>query len=1408
MRLHWLVDCAEIAVRWSVAVALAQVLRANAGDLPGPLAERLREHIERPTLGRWLGILEHVSAARPTGALLAPGVFDLYGQVFAPRFRGEGQGGTLDNSILLLRNHLAHGAGLRSEAARALLDAHEPGVFDLLRAVALAGAGTQVIALAGERAERLAGPRPCSIPRPAALQDCADGPWLVSATGALPLLPLASFGPVRLVSSAGRLEERPGNPAAQLYQRADRERLAYVPLGRDEAVSLSFDVDAFRALFRLDSAPAGRTTTGEVFHWTDFLREARVLQEDLVGRVAELAALKTWLKGRDTRREDVAGLGLVFGGPGVGKSLLMARLAADLGNSKPEQQGLYYHRFRAGDARNNTRAFLLGLLAALADWAPLPAASAERNEAPDTDQALLEAVRERLAAVAGLEPAHPQAQAPRFLVLADGLDEVLPYEPRLAQRLRGLTLPGTVWLLASRPEPALTLALGGAGCETVFPDGLPSMSAADIRAMLLEGLASARHALISRDQDAAEGVSNPFVERVVACAAGLPLYVHLLLEDLRNGQLSVRDEQRLPQGLVAYYDELMNRVGLSDLKRDLPLLVACLARAEEPLDAEALALLLADVSADAQRYRERVQNAVRAGQALLRGAPTPDGTLGLTLYHQSFRDYVGGRPDGTGQPAVPPAPALAGTVVDAEAKLYRLAQAWTELPRGGLRNHLFRWGVRYALRWQGEAGIAAARRRLTDFVFLQAFTAELPSSAVRGLVADYETLLARLPDGPERQEFRLWEAFFREREHILRRGDERWPAYKILLQLAVEHADDSPVTGEAERIGRKGQNRWPVLRTLSRPRNTREAVLRRRLLGHSFSLMGIRQLKLSGNGRRLASIGGDCTARVWDIKSATLVATFNRGTQLDHIAVCADGSVCVVSENSGSIYIWRTGDADGAIERIDHSLPIVALEISSCGTWCIFIDAEGTIRKWSLKEARNESYLKLNTRFKISEAVFLQDGHAIAIANDNYLELWDLDSRHSKRWAIPGHGLFPIRGNRILRTSGVWDLASGNRIFTLKEYGYWTIDPSAVAADPGGNKAIAYVSGDIIGSFLGVWDAMHGKLISTIQATPPNGFDLWPALAISNDEQYAFLGGKSDIAIFPINCSEPAIGKPPNLPEHLLATARCTGQVFSAGYDKTVKAWHGYQSSSSRTLLSTSPRIQDLAASEDGSVVACLLFDRSVRIIAQEENQAIVIRECTAKPHAIAMTPDGRHILVANGNHIDIWRISDQKKAGRLSGHAGEIMGIAVNGTGKTAVSCDYDGSLRAWDLDHNQCVAEMFTPQGAAFLDVAISHSGAFAVSAGHDGVLVWDMNTYCLAHKLSGLVGVAVTVAISTDDTLIASRGNEELALTIWRLPDTECYTVWESLSRVMQCESVGPSRFVVSDDDGKVTWLEISM
>ncbi len=457
--------------------------------------------------------------------------------------------------------------------------------------------------------------------------------------------------------------------------------------------------------------------------------------EELRGREVELHRIKAWLKSRRPRSSQSRRLGWIQGRPGVGKSMLMMRLVADYSHSPSYQKGIFFHRFRSGDSRNSRESFLRLLQEALLAWEPLKGATGPLPPGPLTVQELEEDLRTRLEAVASLQSKHAKAPAPAFWVFVDGLDELAELDPGFPELLPRFALPGTVWLLAGRPEHDLDEALGKVGCEALFEGGLPGMSPANLRAMLESGLGNGRYALLRRDEDLESGVRNPFVERVVEQARGLPLYVHLLLEDLRSGRLGIHDERKLPPGLKAYFDTLIARMGISAVRADLTLIVCLLAQAAEPLDATGLAALLAREPRRTARYLTRVEAALRVGQALLRQAPTPESDQGWALYHQSFRDFASG-----GVPGEPPS-ALDPMAHEARDLLADLASRWEELEGDAmhpLRNHLFRWGTRYALGWQADEGALAASQRLTNFSYLHARIASSADAEIASLIGDYD----------------------------------------------------------------------------------------------------------------------------------------------------------------------------------------------------------------------------------------------------------------------------------------------------------------------------------------------------------------------------------------------------------------------------------------------------------------------------------------------------------------------------------------------------------------------------------------------------------------------------------------------------------------------------------------------
>lgn len=893
VRLQRLTDLLEMVLRWSAALAIAELRHANDGALPEDVQRQLRDHVERPTLGRWMHMMRVVNGhpIMPAGT----GLSEVWARVNAACPKDAG----IEHSLSDLRNHLCHGGGLNKEQAERLRAAHHDAMVAILHAVnALRGA---VHGVSDDGVVRLVGEEP-AVAEVSGAKPLGCGAWLIDGDNALPLQPLIDFGPVAQVAGDGALQVRTGPPTVQVYLRAMQDRLAYTPVGSNACQAHSLDIAGFRTTFGLD---APRHQDVDETSPTDFTDEAAILADSLVGRAKEREAVASWIK---AQKPWVAGprVSWISAGPGFGKSMLMAHAAQrwhEQIQQNPKQRGMYLHRFRGGDARNSRRAFLSGLLSALADWPPLAQHTLpDRQDNLDADELLeaIETCRTYLAELQGKIPKEMKIRRthPVFIIIADGLDEIASLDPELPRIIRDLAGPVISVLAAGRPEYGLPQVFGGDGCIEPLPGGLGPMIDADVRTMLLEGLGTARYSLLARDEEQGEVVHNAFIDRVVQQASGLPLYVHLLLEDLLAGNLTIHDEDELPAGLNAYYDRLVERMGLSTVQRDLPMAIACLATSTEPLDATALAELFATPwLEDVPIYTERIAAALRVGASLLRTAPTPEQTAGWTLYHQSLREYILGRPAADDTPAIPASPALAATVAEARRRLFRAVDGWQTLSGENLRRHLFRWSTEYAVWWQPN-GAERAAARLTDFAYLQQRLRDCSGAEVTDLVREYGLIDAHLQTPEMKETFSPWVELIRTQGHILRRSHPQCPAETLLLQLAMEHADDSPVTRAAEAW--LAETGTAVAIRSSRPVRLARSSLLAVLEGHKG---GIEQVVLDGASRMLTRSDSD-GVRSWDLASGECRFA-NEGGPI--YVVAPDRAVVFDSSRDGAMAtIWDT----------------------------------------------------------------------------------------------------------------------------------------------------------------------------------------------------------------------------------------------------------------------------------------------------------------------------------------------------------------------------------------------------------------------------------------------------------------------------------------------------------------------
>jgi hypothetical protein len=879
LRLWSACDMTEMALRFIVVIGLAQVRAAHGGRLPRERLMRVFEHIRTPTLSHWWAMaLETCKAldedgtaeCRELGALLAPVARVLSDLV------GHG-GDTETASLLRLRNMLAHGsvsASLARDLAerwQARIDYALGKLEPLARLPLLARASDrQVLRIAGEDGAVTIMPEI----DPAAIGTRAGAAAIGLVGRVLLLTPFVLRGVPRVG------EVRGSRDVPQIFLRRSEIVLEYMALGAEDAAFSQGDDEHqqdFERLFETSgAASAGRCQI------PGFERELRRDADQFLGRAGELEAL--W--GCATGPEQ-AGLYWLYGPPGIGKSILMARLMADLIDEAEERRAratgepwlVLAYRFRTGHESCRSSTFLGFLRERLSEVVTDPEAGTAIHGLDD------------LQAVLKLLPL--AAKQMRVVVPLDGLDEIAAAEPNfLSLDLANLVDAGGLWLCAGRPEGRLPEFMRQHGASEVRPGGLGGMETAAIRAMILEKAGPLGRKLLAGDRDGGDGQSvvNAFVEAVARKADGLPLYVRYVIGDILGNRLRFldgREAEGLPPSLTAYYEELVQRCAVGDDHVLATYALCLLALAYETLSEAAIADLLGrrltlDGDVDAQRAKIRIALG-RLGGMLTRGF-TPEGDVGFRIYHGSLREHLQRTPN------------LAITRRDVAVSIF--GPGAVERGSGASARYLYRSGVRHLLE-NGEQLVAA--RLLSSFVYLsdriRATRHEHPGN-LEDIASDWEDVLrsdAQLPAVCRE----AW-SFFSKRRYLVTFGSEEWEADRILLQLALEHGPNSPILEEAldhRACGEKAPMILSQFPGLLDEIDRSEAVLH----DHAMSLSGVEGAELLPNGDILSYTADE--VRTWK-QDGSPVSVFPVNFTLDGRAR---------SLGDGDILTW-SGQFD------DHSL--------------------------------------------------------------------------------------------------------------------------------------------------------------------------------------------------------------------------------------------------------------------------------------------------------------------------------------------------------------------------------------------------------------------------------------------------------------------------------------------------------
>ena len=622
-----MVDTAEIITRFFTITALSDILRQK-GEFPEPVQEALTEKLERPTFGAWKELLaiaiDNLPKERGQTRCFVSELPSFVRDKWLPAL-GSGEDKP-EEKLIALRNLIAHAGRLSDEKAQELLNAHRQRFESLAKELSFL-ANYDLIACTKEgQIVWLKGLPDADGTFPE--YDCPlsfvpehGRVYLVHESKGLDLFPLHAFTDILQWREERYKFEGLGEVAPQIYFRlSERGYLECIPFST-KAVFSHLGEDAyqrFRDIFRLEEWREQRRRKAEAQGiqtlWDELVSE---LTEVFVGREEHIRQVK------DAIKRTSKGVLWISGKPGIGKSALMAKLVQDYIGQTQHYIVIPYF-FRYGQAGCSTMEFLATALKRL--QAELNREIEPEPRLPERQQQLVEALEEAVSKT-----------GKKVLFLVDGLDEIYRQEREFLNVPFMTIRERIVWVCAGRSEGDLEEALRSRGAVWVFPDGLPPLDEQAIRAMLIEHLGRLKYALFEQDK----GESNRFVEAVTRKSEGLPLYVWMVIEDLKAGRLTVEDEEKLPEGLVAYYEWLLERLRVSDVGTVLTPLFCLLAWAKEPITEGTMKVLLQTHHlAGTSRWGELFRKTLEHGHLMLQQRPTPDGESGWTIYHDSFRQHL------------------------------------------------------------------------------------------------------------------------------------------------------------------------------------------------------------------------------------------------------------------------------------------------------------------------------------------------------------------------------------------------------------------------------------------------------------------------------------------------------------------------------------------------------------------------------------------------------------------------------------------------------------------------------------------------------------------------------------------------------------------------------------------------
>ena len=504
---------------------------------------------------------------------------------------------------------------------------------------------------------------------------------------------------------------------------------------------------------------------------------------------------------------------------------------------------------------------------------------------------------------------------------------------------------------------------------------------------------------------------------------------------------------------------------------------------------------------------------------------------------------------------------------------------------------------------------------------------------------------------------------------------------------------------------------------------------------------GAVDVAFSSDGKLLASIGEDGTAKIWQIETHHLLQTLvpEIPSPSSSVMFSPDGSILATAWTT-DVILWDASTGERLLNfsgetvgtAIGYNLGVGQISFSPNGERLAVANMEGFPRVWDLRT--ETEVLTLQGDMQPAKAIsFSPDGLLLATGGDEgIVKVWDaVQGAELLSLSLGGiiHGVsFDPDGTRLAAASEdgsvkVWDPISGRELLSLpRQSGLYDI---YFLAD--GNLATAGQDG-----VARIWDFASGQQILT-------------------------LAGHSSTIVG-------IVGSPDGK------------TIATSGYDGTVRLWDTATGGEVLTIPAHQAIVWGAAYSPDGSVLASASVDGTLKL--WDANTGILQRTFSrdASPMdgftGLAISPDGARVVTGGlDGTITLWNTLTGEVLLTMEGHSNMVVGLAISPDGQHLASASWDGTAAVWDLGTGSKITTFNGHlAGTLITGVAFGNAGNLVFTGGDDNfVRMWDAETGTELKTFSGGDKDIYGVAVHPDGHLLA-MGDQDGVITLWDVDSGE--------------------------------------